>query len=276
MKVTKLNVLHWHLADAQSFPIELFSLPEIAEKGRWDANKTYSYADIKLIVMYASVRGIRVMPEVDAPAHARALSLAAPPDVLVHCDAVAGANLHDYDKYALNPSSDNAFAWYSTILAELSMLFPDSHVHIGADEVAAACWDSDRKLIEWAQEKLPNLMAAMEDAWTSHSKQYTALLAYWLHRVHRVAAILGKTVVAWEDSHAMLANIMRSSGVSGEDWNRYSLDAHFKPTDSILAYAFPVSTVIQGWKCWEQHADGAVANAAKDWVVLDETQGKPP
>ena len=37
MPVSKLNVLHWHLVDDESFPLELQSHPELAQYGKYDA-----------------------------------------------------------------------------------------------------------------------------------------------------------------------------------------------------------------------------------------------
>ena len=59
MAASKLNVLHWHITDAQSFPLQLNSLPELAEKGAWDHTKVYSHRDVNDLVQFASSYGIR-------------------------------------------------------------------------------------------------------------------------------------------------------------------------------------------------------------------------
>lgn len=69
MSANKLNTLHWHLSDSQSFPVQLRSLPKVAYYGAFSARQVYSRKDILEIVQYARVRGVRVLPEVDAPAH---------------------------------------------------------------------------------------------------------------------------------------------------------------------------------------------------------------
>ncbi|CAI6002594.1 unnamed protein product [Closterium sp. NIES-65] len=69
MSYAKLNVLHWHLVDAQSFPIETPSFPRLWE-GAFSQAERYTLKDAKHIVRYAAARGIVVIPEIDTPAHA--------------------------------------------------------------------------------------------------------------------------------------------------------------------------------------------------------------
>lgn len=67
MAGNKLNVFHWHITDSQSFPIELPTVPELAEKGAYGAEMRYAVKDVAEIVEYGLSRGVRVMPEIDAP-----------------------------------------------------------------------------------------------------------------------------------------------------------------------------------------------------------------
>jgi hexosaminidase len=48
----KLNVLHLHLTDAQSFPYDVEGLPELARRGAYTPSRTYTQADIATIVEY--------------------------------------------------------------------------------------------------------------------------------------------------------------------------------------------------------------------------------
>ena len=42
LSYSKLNVLHWHLTDTQSFPLYLDSLPMFAEYGAYSPEMTYN------------------------------------------------------------------------------------------------------------------------------------------------------------------------------------------------------------------------------------------
>jgi hexosaminidase len=64
-----MNVLHWHLIDATSFPYKSKAYPQLAEKGAYSPAHQYDDNTIKSIVQYAKERGIRVIPELEAPGH---------------------------------------------------------------------------------------------------------------------------------------------------------------------------------------------------------------
>ena len=67
MEAMKLNVLHLHLCDSQSFPVYLFSHPELAERSAWRADLMYNRSQLLDLISFAADRGIRVVPEVDIP-----------------------------------------------------------------------------------------------------------------------------------------------------------------------------------------------------------------
>ena len=67
MLFNKYNVLHWHAVDQDSFPIYIPTRPELSQYG--NLGGTYSEADIKELIQYAKIRGIRIVPEFDSPAH---------------------------------------------------------------------------------------------------------------------------------------------------------------------------------------------------------------
>lgn len=71
MSYAKLNVLHWHITDEQSFPIESFFFPDL-KKGSWDQEAIYTWEDVDQILAHARSRGIMVVPEMDMPGHCKA------------------------------------------------------------------------------------------------------------------------------------------------------------------------------------------------------------
>lgn len=69
MAMVKLNTFHWHISDSQSFPMVLKSQPELSKLGAYAPDKVYTADDIKDVVKFAKARGVRVIPEFDAPSH---------------------------------------------------------------------------------------------------------------------------------------------------------------------------------------------------------------
>lgn len=63
----KMNILHWHVIDEDSFPLEIASVPELSEYGKLSG--TYSPNEVAELLNYAKLRGVRVIVELDTPAH---------------------------------------------------------------------------------------------------------------------------------------------------------------------------------------------------------------
>lgn len=72
MAASKLNSFHWHLSDSQSFPFDSAQFPEMARWGAYSGDQIYTPDDVKDLADYARIRGIRVLIEIDSPAHAGA------------------------------------------------------------------------------------------------------------------------------------------------------------------------------------------------------------
>ena len=50
-----MSQFHWHVVDAQSFPLTIPGFPELSQQGAYSAQEIYSSNDIQDIVKYAGV-----------------------------------------------------------------------------------------------------------------------------------------------------------------------------------------------------------------------------
>ncbi|POS69301.1 exochitinase [Diaporthe helianthi] len=86
LSYNKLNKLHVHVTDSQSWPLEITSIPELTATGAYSPSSVYSPDDIKAIQEYGVARGVEVYFEIDMPGHIGVVGEAFP-DLVVAYDA---------------------------------------------------------------------------------------------------------------------------------------------------------------------------------------------
>ncbi|XP_046621554.1 probable beta-hexosaminidase fdl isoform X3 [Neodiprion virginianus] len=194
MAASKLNTFHWHLSDSQSFPYDSPQFPEMARWGAFSGDQVYSPEDVKDLVDYAKVRGIRVLIEIDAPAHAGAgwqwgaengfgeLALCVDQQPW-------SAYCGEPNCGQLNPFNEHSYKILEGLYRELLDITElRDIIHIGGDEVNLECWA-----------QYNNITMAMQ------AQNITDLHALWgdfetkaLHRVFRANHNhVPKAVVVW-------------------------------------------------------------------------------
>jgi hexosaminidase len=183
MEAVKLNVLHLHMSDDQSFRMESLVLPELHRSGS-DGNY-WKQEDVREVVHYAADRGIRVVPEFDLPGHSRSWQIAYP-ELASRPDA-------GYDLYAqrgifsdpIDPTKEIVYQHLETLVKEISELFPDRYFHLGGDEVSHRAW-----------KKNPAITAFMA---REAIADYQGLHAFFIARYAAILRNHGKTAIGWNE-----------------------------------------------------------------------------
>ncbi|KAG9046317.1 N-acetyl-glucosamine-6-phosphate deacetylase [Tulasnella sp. UAMH 9824] len=184
MAWSKLNVLHWHVVDSQSFPLQVPAFPELSEKGAYDSKSIYRVEDIKQIVEYAGSHGVDVMVEIDTPGHTTAIAES-------HPEHVACANAVPWVKYAHEPpagqlriTSTETIKFTTELFSSVMEMFPSKYFSSGGDEVNFNCYAHDAQ----SQAELKLSKKTLEKALSSYVEQ-----------THSVITGTGKTPVVWEE-----------------------------------------------------------------------------
>nr|XP_045625960.1 chitooligosaccharidolytic beta-N-acetylglucosaminidase-like [Procambarus clarkii]XP_045625961.1 chitooligosaccharidolytic beta-N-acetylglucosaminidase-like [Procambarus clarkii] len=155
MAANKLNTFHWHITDSHSFPLYLERLPNMVYYGAYSSREVYHPEEVKHLVDYGRVRGIRVLPEFDAPAHvgngwqwAEKQGLGK----LAVC-----VNREPWQSYCVEPpcgqlnlANPNMYLVLAQIYEEMAKLFtPLDLFHYGGDEVNLNCWNTTDEITAW-------------------------------------------------------------------------------------------------------------------------------
>jgi hexosaminidase len=122
----KLNVLHLHLTDDQSWRLPV---------GRPAGAAFYGGEDLRALAAYAADRFVTVVPEVDTPGHASAL-MQLHPELNTGRNEVRFELPPGHERYAvwLDPDLPATFGLIEEVLAGVAAIFPGPYIHIGGDE----------------------------------------------------------------------------------------------------------------------------------------------
>ncbi|XP_049874193.1 chitooligosaccharidolytic beta-N-acetylglucosaminidase isoform X3 [Pectinophora gossypiella] len=159
MAATKMNVFHWHVTDSQSFPLESTRVPQFTRYGAYSAMDIYSAEEVRELVAYAQARAIRVVVEIDAPAHAgngwqwgKEYGLG---DLAVCVNAKPWRHFCIQPPCGqLNPANPNTYK----VLRDLYQDIIDFQTrpilfHMGGDEVFINCWNATQEIVTYMKDK---------------------------------------------------------------------------------------------------------------------------
>ncbi|KAJ0245774.1 Beta-hexosaminidase 1 [Hirschfeldia incana] len=173
MSFAKLNVLHWHIVDEESFPFETPTYPNLW-KGAYSKWERYTVEDASEIVRFAKMRGINVMAELDVPGHAESWGTGYP-------DLWPSPTCRE----PLDVTKNFTFDVISGILSDMRKIFPFEFFHLGGDEVNTDCWKNTTHIKEWLQ-----------------GRNFTSKDAYkyFVLRAQQIAISKNWTPVNWEET----------------------------------------------------------------------------
>ncbi|KAF5319947.1 hypothetical protein D9611_011073 [Ephemerocybe angulata] len=182
MSWVKINTLHWHVVDSQSFPLVVPGFQTLSEKGAYNAKAVYTPQNVKEITDYAAARGIDVIAEIDTPGHTAILAHSFP-------EHIACFEASPWTKYANEPpagqlrlASPATVNFTSSLLTAAAKLFPSKFFSTGGDEINANCYKEDAE----TQKDLAG--RTVDEA-----------LDGFTQAVHGALKGVGKTAVVWEE-----------------------------------------------------------------------------
>ncbi|KAA8914190.1 hypothetical protein TRICI_002947 [Trichomonascus ciferrii] len=216
MALCKMNLLHWHLDDSQSWPIEIESYPEMT-KDAYSKRETYSVEDVKDLIKYAKQRGIRVMPEVDLPGHSAAGWKQVDPEAVVCADSYWCGETNDQHTAVeavpgqLDIMYDGTYTMVENVYNDLSKIFEDNLFHVGMDELQTGCYNFSRPTMEWLND--------------DKSRTYHDLTQQWVDRAMPIfEEPKNRRLMMWED--VVLSEDISVHNISNEvvlqSWNEPS------------------------------------------------------
>lgn len=174
MALVKLNVFHWHITDSQSFPMEFKAFPEFSRIGAYHPRKVYTTDMIRDVVDYGRQRGVRVMPELDFPAHVA--------EGWQNSNLMVCYDEQPWSKFCAGPPCGQLDITNEALYPVLEQMYEEANAvfevtdlfHMGGDEVKNSCWNTSEAIQE-------HILA---QGWDLESdKTFTGLWAQFQRRV---------------------------------------------------------------------------------------------
>ena len=239
----KFNRLHLHASDAQSWPLEIQSLPELAAKGSYHASQIWSVRDLRAVQSLGHLYGIEVYLEIDMPGHTASVHPAYP-------DLVASYNRKPWPSFSAQPCAGQLKLTSQPVMAFVTELLNDllprtagftSLFHLGGDEMYANAYNMTPSEVK------PHLQAFVDYAISLVRGQ-------------------GFTPIVWEE-HLLDYNLTLESDVIVQTWR-----AGTKVTRSALA-----EVVNRGYKAlFGPHSHWYLDCGHGGWLDPDPGNPKSP
>ena len=214
----KINRLHWHFIDGQSWRFKSEKYPGLADfiSGISTEKGCYTVKQMRDVVQYAAERHIVVYPELEMPGHSRAALTIKPQ---LKCHGISDNAV--VNEYCLGRAATAKF--HKEIIREIATIFPAPYIHLGGDEASDANWKSCKYC------KAAMIKNGLENT-ALLQKDFMKKMAEYVHSMDKIS-------IAWADKLALgipAGQIVQ--GWSDNDNGNESYNAAVKGFKTINSY----------------------------------------
>ncbi len=224
----KMNRLHLHVTDSQSWPLFINAFPELAIQGAHAPGLYYTTEDLDDMLVYAEDRGVQLYLETDLPGHTNSIAYS-------HPELVVGSEHGEWQQYALEPPSgqlrlndSEVPKFLHTLLAELiPRVSPYSpYYHTGGDEFNANVYKFEENVGTNDHDVIGRLQSAIVQG--LHKQLYAAdmIPIVWEEQILEWNVSLAKDtlVQVWRSAAAVKEIIQRGYEVIAGSHDYWYLD----------------------------------------------------
>ncbi len=182
MEAMKLNVLHILFSNDQAFRIESKRYPKLHEMGA--EGQFYTQEEMRELVEYARLRGIRVIPDFGMPTHI-ASWLVGYPELGARPGPYSLIRSFGIFHPTFDPTREETYEFLGNLFEEMAAIFPDAYIHIGGDELTGKPWREN-----------PRIQAFMK---AQGIPSVEDLQVYFTKRVLPLVEKQGKRAIGWDE-----------------------------------------------------------------------------
>mgnify|MGYP006092292523 FL=1 len=230
MSYTKMNILHLHVSDDQSWSLHSSRYPAFTEQGAFSTpSAMYSVAQQQQLSAYASSRGVMIYAEFDSPGHSASIWGRAMPQCTSNYTDGSGRPTTRPGAVLEPTGASGVFDVLGNLTAEATMnLGNTSLIHFGGEPVVpVSYWEADPRVRKWARAKGAPFVV---DPTNATSAINTTWLRLWFSlNIARKAVSIGVKPVLYVDAFAGGLGSPGSAGGLGS----------FPPTTTFAAWSGP-------------------------------------
>ncbi|RVX69205.1 hypothetical protein B0A52_07181 [Exophiala mesophila] len=238
MSSVKLNRLHVHATDSQAWPLDIPSLPQLAQKGAYRSDLVWTAQELEEIQAHGASKGVSVFVEIDVPGHTASVAHAFP-------DLIAAFNELDWDTFAAEPLSGQLKLNSSAVTDFMSKVLKDllprtrrftSWYHLGGDEVNRPAYELDETVRSGKMDVLRPLLQRFIDHIIGLSEHFGFQPIVWEEMLLDWNLTLpsagngssnGTLIQVWRNSQRIEEVLKRGHRVIFGDYGHWYLDCGF-------------------------------------------------
>ncbi|MCJ1297977.1 N-acetyl-glucosamine-6-phosphate deacetylase [Hypocenomyce scalaris] len=233
MSLNKFNRLHLHASDAQSWPLVIPSLPDLATKGAYRPSLTWTTNDLLRVQNHGRCQGIEVYLEIDLPGHTASIEHAYPSLITAF-----NQQKPSWQIYSAEPPSGQLKLNSTAVTTFLHTLFADllpriasfsSYFHTGGDEINAAAYALDPTVNSSSPAVIQPLLQSFTDYIHTLTRSHGLTPIVWEEFLLDWNLTLGPDVIVqtWRSPSALASTVARGHRAIFGDHEHWYLDCGF-------------------------------------------------
>lgn len=221
----KLNALHLHLVDDQSWRIEIKSYPQLTQQAssRWGQDDMlmpiegyYTQEQMRELVAYAAKYHVDIVPEIEMPGHEVA-AISVFPELTCGARRVPVRTTCGVSNQLLCPGNDFTYEFLGNVMREIADIFPSPYIHLGGDEAGNPpldCW-TDCDKCKALKRKLGIEGDSRADNWRLQAYLFDRMISLLKEKYHKTPMFWyepdfkeiqpGCVTFAWRDGETQMA-----------------------------------------------------------------------
>ena len=179
MAMCRMNAFMFHFMEADGCTVPLKTVPDL--RGYGEENLQYTREEVDAMIAYATSLGIRVIPFVEIFTHVA--------DIATKLDIACPGDTEE-NLFAVCLGQEKTFDAIDKVIGEIAEIFPDSVIHIGADEYDMSRYT--KKIAYW--DKCPHCKKLWEE---KGFKSMREMYFYGLERINEIVNDHSRTMMIW-------------------------------------------------------------------------------